>query len=280
MISISEKRKGTIVKVLFLIMLALLILIEVWYRSQSLPSETVTDIYNSASRFIGGVVAILFMIEFSFAHIIDPRGNKSVVALLLCLPALAVALNNFPWISFFAGDCSFEASVEDMLFYGLICFCVGFFEEFAFRGCAFMFLLRKRADTKLRVFMAIFWSSVIFGVVHLVNMFTSSPAAVLLQTGYSALIGGLCCLVLLETKNLWLCVFIHSLYNFAGGIVPRFGGGQIWTAQEIAITAIVGVAVAIYAVVRFIKMPIVSVGNLFDTKSEQIKTSGEISKEI
>ena len=62
--------------------------------------------------------------------------------------------------------------------------------------------------------------------------------------------------------------------------MPRFGGGQIWTAQEIAITAIVGVAVAIYAVVRFIKMPIVFAGNLFDTKSEQIKTSGEISKEI
>lgn len=264
--SSSRNLKERAIRILFLMMLAILVVIEIWYRMQASPSELITDLYSTLSRFVGGSVALLFMIEFSFVAILDPTGNRSLKGLLLCLPALAVALNNFPWISFGAGDCSFEASVGEMLFFALICFCVGFFEELAFRGCAFMFFLRNRTDSKLRVFMAILFSSLIFGAVHLLNIFTSSPAAVILQIGYSSLIGGLCCLVLLETKNIWLCVLIHSLYNFAGGVVPRFGEGNIWTAHEVALTAIVGVAVAIFAVVRFIKMPLSSAIELFERK--------------
>lgn len=259
----SKKTKDRVIRILFLTMLVALAVIEIWYRSHGAPTEFESDIYNTLSRLVGGIVAVLFMLEFCFIAVLDPRGNRSLKGLLLCLPALAVAVNNFPWISFGAGDCSFEASVEDMLFYALICLCVGFFEELAFRGCAFMFFLRKRTDSKLQVFLAILLSSVIFGAVHLLNIFVSSPGAVILQIGYSALIGGLCCLVLLETKNIWLCVFIHALYNFAGGVVPRLGEGVIWTAPEIALTAVVGVAVAIYAVVRFIKMPLSLAKDLF-----------------
>ena len=111
--------------------------------------------------------------------------------------------------------------------------------------------------------MAIFWSSVIFGVVHLANIFVASPGAVLLQIGYSALIGGLCCMVLLETGNIWLCAIIHALYNFGGGVVSRLGGGTIWTPAEVALTAILGALVAIFSVWRFLTMPLERAEELF-----------------
>ena len=270
----SEKRKLSPAeitrKVLLVLMLAAVVAVEIWYRLCDSPSESVTELYSSLSRFFGGMVALIFILEFSFGKILRPLGNKRASALIFIIPALAVAINNFPWVSLAMGDCSFGGSVGDILFFAFSCFCVGFFEELAFRGCALMLLLKSRTATKLKIFMAIFWSSVVFGAVHLVNIFTASPGAVILQIGYSALIGALCCTVLLETGNIWLCVFTHALYNFAGGVIPTFGEGTIWTGPEIAITAIVGVAVAVYSVVRFIKMPIERAEELFSGKESLI----------
>ena len=258
----------TLRKIILLVLLAAVVAIEIWYRMQSAPSEVMTDCYNSFSRLAGGLVALILRSEFSFEKILDPRGNKKLKALIFIIPAFAVAINNFPWVSFFAGDCTLDASAGELLFFAFICLCVGLFEELAFRGCALMLFLKKRRHSKLGVFMAIFWSSVIFGAVHLVNIFISSPGAVLLQIGYSALIGGLCCVVLLETGNIWICVVVHALYNFAGGVVPRLGEGVIWTASEVAITAIIGVIVAALSVWRFIRMPLSLADTLFKKKAD------------
>lgn len=250
-------------KISLITLLIAVVVLEIWYRMQSSPTELLTDVYSSVSRFLGALVALVFMVEFSFGTILHPLGNKSVKKLLFVIPALVIAVNNFPWVSLLAGDCSLDASFKDMAFYAIICLCVGLFEELAFRGCALMLLLKKRTATRLGVFMAIFWSSVLFGIVHIANIFISSPGAVLLQIGYSALIGGLCCLVLLETGNIWICVFVHALYNFAGGVVPRLGTGTIWTGPEVALTAVLGVLVAVYSVYRFLTMPLSSAENLF-----------------
>ena len=257
-------------KVTLILLLLVIAAIEICYRLQSEPSEQLNDIYNSLSRFLGSLVALIFMIEFSLGKILHPLGNRSAKALVFVIPALIIAVNNFPWVSFLTGDCRIDASVWDIAFYGVVCLCVGLFEELAFRGCAFMILLKNRTDTRLRTFMAIFWSSVLFGAVHLVNLFVSSPGAVLLQLGYSALIGGMCCLVLLETGNIWICVIIHAVYNFAGGVVPRFGEGIIWTGAEVAITALFGVAVAAFSVYRFLTMPQSAVKKLFYEKGKNI----------
>ena len=270
----SEKRRLSASeitrKVLLVLMLGAVVAVEIWYRLYESPPDSITEIYSSLSRFFGGMVALIFILEFSFGKVLRPLGNRRASALIFIIPALAVAINNFPWVSLIMGDCSFGGGAGDILFFAFSCFCVGFFEELTFRGCALMLLLKSRTKTKLRIFMAIFWSSVVFGVVHLVNIFTSSPGAVIMQIGYSSLIGALCCTILLETGNIWLCVFTHALYNFAGGVIPAFGEGTIWTGPEIAITAIVGVAVAIYSVVRFIKMPTERAEELFSHEEDPV----------
>ncbi len=256
-------------KIALVLLLIAVIAVEIWYRQYDAPTEFISDCYNSISRLCGAMVALIFMIEFSLCRVLNPLGNKRIKGFIFILPALAVAINNFPWVSLLSGDCTLDASAADIMFYAFICLCVGLFEELAFRGCALMLLLRKRRVTRLGIFMSIFWSSVIFGAVHLVNIFVSSPIAVLLQIGYSALIGALCCIVLLETGNIWMCVFTHALYNFAGGVVPRLGRGEIWTAQEIAFTAVVGVIVAILCVWRFFVMPIERADELFVKEKEK-----------
>lgn len=266
----KKSRAGELFRKTALItLLVAVVALEIWYRMQDSPSPELTEMYSSVSRFLGGLVALVFMVEFSLGTVLHPLGNKDLKSLIFVIPALAIAINNFPWVSLLAGDCSLKASFEDIAFYAVVCLCVGFFEETAFRGCALMLLLKKRTTTRLGVFMAIFWSSVLFGAVHLVNIFVSSPGAVLLQIGYSALIGGMCCLVLLETANIWICVFIHALYNFAGGVVPRLGTGIIWTGPEVALTAVLGVLVAAYSLYRFLTMPLDSAEKLFERKCDK-----------
>ena len=127
-----------------------------------------------------------------------------------------------------------------------------------------MFFLKKRTDTRRGIFIAICLSSVLFGIVHLVNIFTSSPISVLLQIGYSALIGALCSVVLLATKNIWLCVLCHAIYNFCGGLKDEFGYGQMWTTEQMLFTAIVAIVITAYMVWFFFKMPVSTAKELFE----------------
>ena len=243
-------------KILLLLLMVALVAIEISFNLSDDDSWTVQMLYMCSTRLIGGAVCAIFMIEFSFDKIMNPLGNKSCIALLAVIPAFVVAVNNFPFVSFFAGDCGLDASIEQIFLYALFCLSVGIFEEMAFRGCVLMYLLKSRKDSRKGIFMAIFWSSVVFGLIHLINLFTSSPLAVLLQIGYSALIGALCSLVLLATKNIWLCVLLHATYNFVGNVVSELGNGEMWTLPQMIFTAAVAVAVTAYCVWLFFKLPV------------------------
>ena len=259
----TKKTAQILSKAFLLLFVLALVALEILFRMPNAPVEIDEQLYSTLSRFIGGAVCIVFMAEFSLCSVMKPLGNQKLWGIVLALPAFAVAVNNFPFVSFLSGDCRLDASAGDIFAYALFCLSVGFFEEMAFRGCTLMFLMKKRAETKKGIFFAIFLSSVAFGAVHLINLFTSSPGAVFLQIGYSALIGALCSVVLLETGNIWCCILLHSVYNFCGGVVPAFGSGTIWTAEEVALTAVLAVVVTLYSIWRFIKMPISNASGLY-----------------
>jgi len=253
----SGKRSGELPRrIVLAVALIALVAIEIIFRMENEPSWYGEQGYQIATRLIGGAVCVVFMVEFSFTKVFRISGNGRLSGLIAILPAMAIAVNNFPFVSFFSGDCGLSASAKDILIYALFCLLVGFFEEMAFRGCVFTYLLKKRKGSRLGIFMSIFWSSVVFGTIHLVNLFTSSPGAVLLQLGYSALIGALCAFVLLETGNIWLCVLLHSTYNFVGNVIPELGQGTMWTTEQMIFTAVISVIVTVYTVWRFLRMPI------------------------
>ena len=257
----KTEKKNFLGKSLFFVFLFLLVAIEVVHAILKFDD----DLYLLLSRFVGGGACLLFMIEFSFTKILSPIGNKKPLLWLLTLPGFVIAINNFPFVSYFSGDCRVEAAPISILYFALICLGVGFFEEMAFRGCAFMFILKSRTQSRAKIFLAVFLSSVVFGLVHFVNIFFgASPISVLLQIGYSALIGALCSMVLLLTGNIWFCVILHALYNFCGGIIEGYGSGIQWTYEEIIFTAVIAVIVTVYFFILFFKMPLALANELFD----------------
>ena len=206
----------------------------------------------TVTRSLGGAAFLAILIHLGY-KVLDPIKSPFWRSILISLPAFAIAVNNFPFSAVISGKARVSEGAPMLLLLLLECLAVGFFEETAFRGVIFLGILKRDPENKLWQFASIALSSVIFGLVHLVNLLESSPSAVFLQMGYSALIGAMCAVILLKTANVWLCVLIHGLYNFAGAVVPRMGEGIIWDSFTVVLTVIVSLIVVAYMIVLFLK---------------------------
>ena len=239
------------------LVLLCVVLCEVFRKQIFGEGEFSDRLYYITTRALGGVIFLILMLFESMLGLLKIKLRRSAKAVLFTLPCLAVAINNFPIISYFSGNAYINAPASAVLLYAAECLSVGFFEEIAFRGVIFTSILSRNKRTPLGVFFAIVISSAIFGATHLLNLLAgASIGAVLLQISYSFLIGGMCAVVLIKTRCLWYCVLIHSVYNFCGGVVPELGGGVIWDTPTVVLTVMLSVAVAVYVIVSLTKIQI------------------------
>ena len=205
------------------------------------------------SRFCGGMLCVILISGFFTGQFF--KFNISLRKLLVFLPCMLIAINNFPFVTVFSGEAYINGRWEKILLYAVFCISVGLFEEMAFRGCIFSFVLQRRGRRVVDVFWSIVISSAIFGAVHIVNIFMGAdPGGTVLQIGYSFLIGAMCSVILVKTHNIWFCVILHAVYNFAGGVVPNCGGGIIWSVPEIILTAVVALIVAVFVIYTLLKI--------------------------
>lgn len=216
------------------------------------------------TRYLGAAAFIAVLI-YSGYSVLNPFKKPFWRSLLFCLPAFLVVVNNMPILSLAWGNAHIDRPAEYVWLFALECLAVGLFEEMAFRGVVFLTVLEGRRKTKLGAFVSIAITSVVFGVVHLVNVFAgSSLPAVLLQVGYSALIGAMCSVVLMKTANIWLCVVLHAVYNFCGNVVPTLGGGDWWDTPTVVFTVILAVATTAFMTVAFFKIKPQEIERLYE----------------
>ena len=234
---------------IFAIGIALMLLLE-WNKASWFSYEPYGQMcYEILSRLVASAVCIALLCRFSLSRLFVFK--KPILSpFLVILPCFAIAINNFPILSVLMGDATLGTQATDYVMYALVCLAVGLFEELAFRGCVFTVALErmiKITSPSLRVFAACVTSSALFGLVHLANLFAgASVGYVLLQVCYSFLIGGMCAIIMVKTANIWYGVALHTIYNFAGGVVPEFGAGQIWTIPTVVLTVVVSLIVAAY----------------------------------
>lgn len=265
--------KKRICIVLAAVLFITLLVLEIFQKNIFTSATYGQNLYVLSSRALGGMACVLFMLAFSTKSIIFPR--LGIKTFLVFLPCMAIAINNFPFITFFSGRATIDASPTVIAVYALSQLAVGFFEEVAFRGCIFTVVLQRCKKNRLGAFLAIVISSVIFGIIHALNIFTgANPGAVVLQIGYSFLIGGMCSVVLLKTSNIWYCVILHAVYNFAGGVVPNCGGGVIWDTPTVILTAVIAVIVAAYVIFLLFTIRPTEIQGVLndDNKEEQTNT--------
>lgn len=209
---------------------------------------------KSSIPLVPGVVAVWILVKKLGFRLFGKAEN-----LLYLLPCLCVAINNFQFCSFFAGNMRLQEGVDAfawILFAGN-CLLTGFFEELIFRGIVFPLVLERVSNNKKGLFLAVLLSSAIFGLSHLLNIVMGAGVgATILQVGYSTLTGGMFAFAFIKTKNVIFCVLLHAVYNFGGLLftpLQGLGTGVLFDVGTTVMMAVVAIAVGAFVVYKIYK---------------------------
>ncbi len=226
------------------------------------------------TRGVGSLTFTVLLLYMGFrVHRMAGLGRQ----LLFALPCFAVVINNLPIIALATGTAQVTAPAGHIVWFIFECIFIGIFEETVFRGIIYLMLLEKRRGTTGQIFWTTVWSSAIFGGIHLINLLAGAGIGpTLLQVGYSFLIGGMCSVVLLRTRNIWLCALLHAIYDVCGLLLPTLGEGSWWDTPTIIITAVLAVAVAIYVVVALFRVTPAGIAPIFEDDTQKHSENAEI----
>ena len=216
------------------------------------------------TRLIGAAVFLALLLNEGY-RVLNPLQKPFWRSLLFTLPPFLVVVNNMPILSMMWGDAYLvhKAPVY-LIWFAAECLAIGLFEELAFRGVIFLMFAEKRHTTRKGLFWSLILTSAVFGGVHLVNVLMGAGIGpTILQIGYSFLIGAMCSVVLLKTRNIWICVLLHAIYDFCGTLVPTLGAGTWWDTPTVVFTAVLAVATAAYLVWQFFKLDLHEIDGIF-----------------
>lgn len=246
-------------KIILLFIIGLILIVVISYIDFFSFSNQVANemISNSIPRLLGGVVFLVLMSIIGYKKVF--KFNSPVLkSLLIIIPGLIISLNNFPIIAYFDSRADITEPVYTIYIFLIECISTGFFEEIVFRVIVLILLLQRVPNTKKGMYLAIFTSSAIFGLSHLINLFGGiGYSDVLLQVGYSFLMGLMWAVVFLKTKNIWMSVLLHSTYNFFGLVLFRLGfvNGR-FDNITLAVTILLAVLVAVYMLYISLKIDV------------------------
>ena len=256
---LKKKSFGRILSIaLFSILLAFLLLYELVLKNKLFGwlgewEKGMTDML--ITRAVGGGIFLIFTAYLGY-RVLNPVVRPIGKNLLLIIPAFVIAVNNMPIIPLVLGQSRITADGGKILLLFFECLAVGFFEEMAFRSVVMLSIMENRRKTKKDILISILISSAVFGLVHIINLIESPSVMVVLQILYSALVGAMCAIVLILTRNIWACVSLHGLFNFCGAIVEQCGEGRGFFADPptqilTAVIAAIVIAIYVYLFVKF-----------------------------
>lgn len=222
------------------------------------------------TRAVGGGIFLVFTVYLGY-RVLYPITRPVRKNILYILPALVIAVNNLPIIPLVSGKSEIVAGYDKILLLFLECMAIGFFEEMAFRSVIMLGIMENRRKTKKDILISILLSSAIFGLVHIVNIFISPSLMVVLQILYSALVGAMCAIVLLLTRNIWACVVLHGLFNFFGALIGECGKGRGFFDDPPTqiLTAVIAIAVILVYILLFCKFDISRTDEFYIKRSAQ-----------
>ena len=234
------KRNDRVLRILLWASLALFVGLYIFDPTKGIADEQNRQLTRMAILRISAIPAIVCCIALLRLRLSAcPRWKN----LAFFLPAIAIALNNSPWLSLADGSAEWNGNAGIWIL-AVQVIGVGVMEELAFRGVLLPVLLERFGRTKKGMWASVLLSSAFFGLIHFANLIeTPNLVATLMQVGYSALLGALCAVLLLGTGNIWYCIAVHAVYNFGGGLNTYFVTGKVWDLPTVLSTVLLSVAV-------------------------------------
>lgn len=213
----EQKKKGNllflIIKIVFLFLITDLVI----SRFPGLMTRAVNTgkfgLSFIVEMFAVLVVFIVMMLSKNQYVFTDKKENffKSILlGLPILLIALLVGVVNIPAM--------FEPSfnLSNLLTLIMFCISIGLYEEFLCRGWILNEFLEQYGQTRKQVMVSIFLSSLIFGLMHISNIWIGgqSVSETINQIIQATAIGVLLGSVYFRSKNIWSVVFLHGFYDF------------------------------------------------------------------
>ena len=201
---------------------------------------------DTLPRFAVCIFLAVLMIARGYAETFKPKWRG--VHMLWSIPCLLVATVNFPFAAIISGTAVIER--PDLLWLFLLkCVATALLEEIFFRALLLPFFMERLAKNRYRVAISVLGSSVLYALMHLLNLFFGAGVGeTLMQVGYTFLIGCMLAVMMLKTKNIWLCVTVHALFDAGGMIVPNLGSGPFQDTVFWVLTAVAGLLCAVHIV--------------------------------
>ncbi len=186
--------------------------------------QTASRLLNdSIIRLLSVMIFIMFLLNIGYKNIFRFK-ISSYVFLSTIVPGLLIAGINFPFSAYIKGLFHQSEPTYIVFLFIVASIITASLEEIVFRGIILLLLLQNLPNTKKSIIMSIILSSILFGLVHAINIGNGlSLYDGVLQIGYSTLMGIMWAVVFIKTRSIWYPIILHALYNVSGQILHILG---------------------------------------------------------
>ena len=207
---------------------------------------------DTVPRLAVSLFLIALMVTKGYAETFKPiwRG----VNLIWSIPCFLVAIVNFPFTALISGAAVIERL--DLLWLFLLkCIAIGLLEELFFRALLLPLFMERFEKNRHCVLISVVGTSILFALVHLFNLFFGvGIGETMIQVGYTFLIGCMLAVMMLKTKNVWLCVIVHAVFDVGGMIVTDLGSGPFQDTVFWILTIVAGLFCAVHILLSIKKI--------------------------
>lgn len=206
-------------KNLFLFFCKMVILtVIVMFATQIIPMILADSVlnYKYGTDFIAelfmALVILIVMLIFKNQYVFTEKKEKFWKSLLVGTPILVVA-----FIILVVNSISIkEVTLPNFINLVLFSFSIGLAEELMCRGWIQNEFIERFGSNRKQVITSICLSGLVFGFLHLTNMFAGQGVfETLMQVLQTTSIGILLGAIYYRTKNIWSVIFMHGFYDLA-----------------------------------------------------------------
>lgn len=182
-------------------------------------------------EFIGGAYALLVLIIFGYAGIIKEKGTDALRTLYtggFFIGYIALSLVAQLYLQAMEGNILKVQPAISIIFFVVTMFLIGWTEEIVFRGVILNMFLDSFSKTKKGILGAVILNGVLFGALHMSNVFSGVKLeSAIVQSITAGLLGVIFAAVYARTRNIWLVIIAHAAVDFAGLLASGiFGAGS------------------------------------------------------
>ena len=249
----NNRTKTTVIFVILAVVLIVTSVVFDFGLIKFFDNELTNSLFCSTmSRAIGSLLFI-YVVKMLYSERAFSITNGGLRGLLWCVPCILVAFANFPYSALITGKASI---VRTDIFYLYVFFTIttAIYEELVFRGTLVFMIKGFFINNQHKNLFTVLITSALFALLHSLNFMVGFSLDVLLQIGYTFLLGCMLSSVYLYTKNLYICIGIHAIFNFGGLLIATIGEGYNWDVIFWILTGVCGVFCAVHVIFTVIKL--------------------------